>query len=57
MMINQRDVSKILGGSFTLAHPIILMSDQKFCSCDWQFYKPINIQEIVAWINSGMSYL
>ena len=35
----------------------ILRSDQKFCNRYWQFYKPINIQKIVGWINSGMSYL
>ena len=36
-------------------HFVILpRSDQKFCNRHWQFYKPINNQEI---INSGMSYL
>ncbi|CAF3091253.1 unnamed protein product [Rotaria sp. Silwood2] len=35
----------------------LLRSDQKFCNRYWQFYKPINIQEVVAWINSGMSCL
>ena len=37
--------------------PKILRSDQKFCNRYWQFYKPINIQETVAWINSGMCCL
>ena len=32
-------------------------SDEKFCIHYCHFYKPINIEEIDAWINSGMSYL
>ena len=35
----------------------VLRSDQKFCNRYCQLYKPINIQEIVAWRNSGISYL
>ena len=35
----------------------LFRSDQKFCNRYWQFYKPINIQEIVVWRNNGMSYL
>ena len=35
----------------------ILRSHQKFPDCYWQFYKPINIEQCCAWLNSGMSYL
>ena len=36
---------------------LLLRLDQKFCNRYQQFYNPINVQEIVAWRNSAISYL